>query len=66
MSLIGENYFISLNAHDQDPISNHVTLLTKAISHIYCNTRLNYYSKLEKIVLSKRQHLNKTVLFSGQ
>ncbi|CAK1596568.1 unnamed protein product [Parnassius mnemosyne] len=64
---IGTNLFNSISYHQlgEFPESNHITDLIKAIVDKYIDIRIHHLLKLN-IKLSKRQFLNKYVLFQGQ
>lgn len=64
---IGTSLFQDINYHQlgEFPASNHITDLMKAIISKYINIRMHHLLKL-KIQQSKRQLLNKYVLFKGQ
>lgn len=67
--LVGRtNLFQHLYYHDlgKFPTSNHVTDLKKAIIEKYINIRIHFLLKQSMSTLSKRQLLNKYVLFSGK
>lgn len=66
--MIGTSIFINLNDHqfDQDPLDNHIHNLTKLIIQMYVNIRLHFICRNMKSVVSRRQHLTKTILFQGQ
>lgn len=63
---VGEKLFENIHFHQirQFPTSNHISDLIKAISERYVNVRLHHLLKLN-IKLTKRQLLNKYVLFQG-
>lgn len=64
---VGSNVFDSISYHQlgEFPTSNHVTDLIKAVIVRYLNVRIHHLLKL-KLGISKRQLLNKYVLFQGQ
>lgn len=65
---IGVKLFSDIEYHqyEQSPLNNHVTLLIKAVMEKYINIRLHYITKNATQKLSKRQVLNKYLLFTGQ
>lgn len=66
-NFIGTSLFNDIISHQlgEFPSSNHITDLMKAIIEKYINVRLHHLLKL-KLKPSKRQFLNKYILFQGQ
>lgn len=64
---VGEKLFENINFHQigEFPTSNHVTDLIKAITERYINVRIHHLLKIN-IKQTKRQLLNKYVIFQGQ
>ncbi|CAH0731426.1 unnamed protein product, partial [Brenthis ino] len=66
-TLIGENCFSSLDNHmkEQPPLYNHITQLCKGICEKYVDIRFRHVATSKNSRITKRQHFNKTVLFTG-
>lgn len=65
---VGSNVFDSIANHQfgEFPASNHVTDLMKAVIERYLSVRISHLLRLKYKTISKRQLLNKFVIFQGQ